>query len=56
MAWTERHDIRNLLFDCKFPYICNECIGNKCKGIERKRLEKYINSEITFFQLILHKA
>ena len=49
-----KHDILALLQSDDFPFICSNCEINECKGIKRKRLEKYINYEISFRTLMLH--
>ena len=51
----KRHDIIDLLKGDGFVYICENCEQNKCEGIRRSRLEKYINAEIYFQSFMLHK-
>ena len=51
-----RQDVTKLLLSGDFSFICDKCKKCSCVGIRRNRLEKYINTEITFQSFILHAA
>ena len=47
-------DIYRLLWGDDFAFICDNCVKNSCDGIRRKRLERYINRQISYQKFILH--